>query len=85
MTTTDTKTKTLPNSIKKGGSQEKPTNRMNKAKMVRLSVSMPTKDWSDFGNEARARGMSIRRYTYFLWDEFTGNQRAKVAFPDERE
>lgn len=59
-----------------------PTNNTNRAKMRRLPVDMPAQDLRAFGDQARDKGMTMRKYFYYLWDKQTGGKRSKALFDD---
>lgn len=59
-----------------------PTMQENRAKMKRLPIDMPSADLRAFGDEARDRGMTMRKYFYFLWDKQTNNTRSRALFDD---
>lgn len=59
-----------------------PTEQENRAKMRRLPVDMPADDLRDFYDEARDKGMTMRRYFYYLWDKQTGGTRSRAVFDE---
>ncbi|WP_223518236.1 hypothetical protein [Pseudomonas sp. BF-R-21] len=75
-------TKALPTSKTLRGVDVDPTLQENRAKMRRLPVDMPSADLRAFGDEARDKGMSMRRYFYWLWDKHTGNKRSQAVFDE---
>ena len=69
-------TKALPNT------DEDPTLHENRAKVRRFGVDMSAADYRAFGDQARDKGMTMRRYFYWLWDKHTGDKRAVDAFDE---
>lgn len=59
-----------------------PVEQLNRAKMRRLPVDMPSSDLRAFGDQARDKGMTMRRYMYFLWDQYTKDNRALSVFDE---
>lgn len=76
-----TTTKALPTS-KALHREADPTLQENRAKMRRLPVDMPSGDLRDFYDEARDRGMTMRKYFYYLWDKQTGGTRSRALFDE---
>jgi hypothetical protein len=59
-----------------------PTLQENRAKMRRLPVDMPSADLRAFGDQARDKGMTMRKYFYYLWDKQTGGTRSRALFDE---
>lgn len=75
-------TKALPTSKALRGVDVDPTLQENRAKMRRLPIDMPSADLRAFGDEARDKGMTMRKYFYWLWDKQTGNKRSQAVFDE---
>lgn len=74
--------KALPTTQSLPNTDEDPTLQENRAKVRRMGIDMSSADYREFGDQARDKGMTMRRYFYWLWDKHTGDKRSVDAFDD---